>query len=83
MMTLIASILFLSALAASVLVIATTLNDAMPRIAEVIEAEFAPAMHTERRINFGAVKRLRAPRSAEVVAFPVMARVESEFKLAA
>ena len=56
-MTLIASILFLTALAASVLVIAGTLADAMPRITQVVEAEFGPAIQTERRINFGTVKQ--------------------------
>ncbi len=82
-MTLIASILFFSALAASVLVIATTLSDAMPRITQVVEAEFGPAIQAERRINFGAVKQRQAARSAKVVAFPVMARAVTEFKLAA
>jgi hypothetical protein len=82
-MTLIASILFLTGLAASVMAIAVTLSDAMPRIFHVIEAEFAPAIKTERRINFGAVKQRQALRSAEVVAFPTMKRVETEFKLAA
>lgn len=82
-MTLIASILFFTALAASVLVIATTLSDAMPRIAQVVEAEFGPAIHAERRINFGAVKQRQVTRSAEVVAFPVMARAVTEFKQAA
>lgn len=82
-MTLIASILFLTALAASVLGIAATLSDAMPRITQVVEDEFGPAIHTERRINFGAVKRRTVARSAELVAFPVMARAATEFKLAA
>jgi hypothetical protein len=53
MMTFIASILFLTALTASVLAIAATMTDAMPRIVDVIEAEFAPAIQTERRITFG------------------------------
>jgi len=82
-MTLIASILFLTALAASVLTIAFTLSDAMPRIADIFEAEFAPAKQTDRRINYGAVKRLSAVRSAEIVAFPMMLRAHTEFKLAA
>lgn len=82
-MTLIASILFFTALAASVFVIASTLSDAMPRITQVVEAEFGPAVHSERRINFGAVKQRQIARSAEVIAFPAMARGVSEFKLAA
>ena len=82
-MTLIASILFLFALAASVLVIAVTVGDAMPRIADVIEAEFGPAIQTERRINFGPVRQHQAMRSAEVLAFPARLRSEPEYKLAA
>jgi hypothetical protein len=82
-MTLIASILFLTALAASVLVIAGTLSDAMPRITQVVEAKFGPAIQTERRINFGTVKQRQVVRSAEVVAFPGMVRAVTEFKLAA
>ncbi len=82
-MTLIASILFLSALAASVLAITVTIGDAMPRIVDIIEAEFAPALQTERRINFGAVKQRQVARTAEVVAFPTRVRSEPEYKLAA
>lgn len=82
-MTLIASILFITAVAASVMAITVTVSDAMPRIFAVIESEFAPSVRTERRISFGSVKQLQALRSADVVAFPKIARVESEFKLAA
>jgi hypothetical protein len=82
-MTLIASILFLSALAASVFAIAVTVGDAMPRIADVIEAEFGPVMQTERRINFGLIRQRQAMRSAEVLAFPARLRSETEYKLAA
>jgi hypothetical protein len=82
-MTLIASILFLSAFAASVLVIVNTLSEAMPRILDIVETEFAPALQTERRINFGPVKQRQAVRTADVVAFPALLRAEVEFKLAA
>jgi len=82
-MTLIASILFLSAFAASVLVIVSTLSEAMPRIVDIVEAEFAPALQTERQINFGPVKQRQAVRTADVVAFPARLRTEVEYKLAA
>lgn len=82
-MTLIASILFLSAFAASVLVIVSTLSEAMPRIVNIVEAEFAPALQTERRINFGPVKQRQAVHTADVVAFPARLRTEVEYKLAA
>jgi hypothetical protein len=82
-MTLIASILFISALAASVLTIASTVGDAMPRIIDMFDAEFAPVMQTERRITFGPVKQRQVVRSAKVVAFPLRLRGEPEYKLAA
>ncbi len=82
-MTLIASILFLSALAGSVMVIVVTVRDAMPRIADIVEAEFAPVMQTERRISFGPVKQRQVMRVADVVAFPVRLRSAPEYKLAA
>ena len=82
-MTLIASILFLSAFAASVLVIVNTLNNAMPRILDIVEAEFAPALQTERQINFGPVRQRQTVRTADVVAFPAPLRIEVEYKLAA
>ncbi len=79
-MTLIASLLFAIALAASIGVIALTVSGAMPRITQVIEMEFAPAVQTERRIFFGEVKGCR---SAEVIAFPRTAKAEPQFRLAA
>lgn len=79
-MTLIASLLFAFALAASIGVIALTVSGAMPRITQVIEMEFAPAVQTERRIFFGEVK---GRRSAEIIAFPRTANTEAEFRLAA
>ncbi len=79
-MTLIASLLFVTALAASIGVIVLTLGKAMPRITEVIEMEFAPAVQMERRIFFGEVK---GRRSAEVIAFPRMVKGKEEFRLAA
>jgi hypothetical protein len=82
-MTLVASILFLSAFATSVIVIAATVGDAMPRIADIIEAEFAPALQRERRISFGPVKQRQVARIAEVVAFPGRLKNDQEFMLAA
>lgn len=79
-MTLIASLLFAIALAASIGAIVLTIGNAMPRITEVIEMEFAPAVQSERRIFFGEVK---GRRSAEVIAFPRAAQNEKEFRLAA
>jgi hypothetical protein len=79
-MTLIASILFAVALVASFGVIALTVSGAMPRITQVIEMEFAPAVQNERRIFFGEVK---VRRSAEIIAFPRTAKLEPEFRLAA
>jgi hypothetical protein len=79
-MTLIASLLFATALAASIGVILLTIGNAMPRIVQVIEMEFAPAVQTERRLYFGEVKRCR---SAEIVAFPSPVKTEAEFRLAA
>lgn len=79
-MTLIASLLFATALAASIGVIVLSISNAMPRITEVIEMEFAPAVQTERRIFFGEV---RGHRSAEVIAFPRAAKVEAALRLAA
>ena len=82
-MTLIASLLFLTALAASVLTFAFTVRDSLPRISEVIEGEFMQAKPIDRRIYYGAVKRLRALGSAEIAVFPVTIRAKTEFKLAA
>jgi hypothetical protein len=78
---------FSVALAASIGVILFNISSALPRIAEIIEAEFAPTPRRERQINFGAMKQHQALhhalRTADVVAFPAMARAEQEFKLAA
>jgi hypothetical protein len=82
-MTFLTIILFSVALAASIGVIVANIGNALPGIAEVIEAEFAPVVRSERRINFGAVKQHQVLHTAEVVAFPAMARTEQEFKLAA
>jgi len=57
-MTIIASLLFLTALGASIGVITLSIRNAMPRIREVIDMEFAPAMQRERRIILGDMRRL-------------------------
>jgi hypothetical protein len=69
-MTLIATLLFVGGLAASIGVIILTLRGALPRIREVLDMEFAPAMQHARRINFGEVRYCTA---AEIIAFPVAA----------
>lgn len=79
-MTLIASLLFAIALAASIATIMLTVGHAMPRIIEVIDMEFAPAVHTERRILFGEVK---GRRSAEIISFPRKIAADAEFRIAA
>ncbi len=82
-MTLVASILFLCALMASVFAIISTVGSAMPRIVEVVEAEFRTAPQTQQYIHFGQVRSHTIKRANNVVAFPHAARVEVEFKLAA
>ena len=82
-MTTIASLLFLSALVASVFAIALTIGKAMPRIREVIDTEFEAQVNIERRITFGPVRYLAAARPADVVSFPLIARVDQDFRLAA
>lgn len=82
-MTLIASLLFASALVASVAVIVLTISNAMPRIAEVIEMEFAPAAQSERKITFGEIKGLKPVSEAQVIAFPRRLVAEPGFRLAA
>ncbi|MEY3633719.1 MAG: hypothetical protein RLZZ61_129 [Pseudomonadota bacterium] len=79
-MTIIASLLFLTALVASIGVIMLSIRNAMPRIQEVIDMEFAPAMQRERRIICGDMRRL-AP--ATIIAFPGTVRVQSDNRLAA
>lgn len=79
-MTIIASLLFATALIASIGVIMLTFANAMPRITQVIEMEFTPTVRAERRIFFGEVK---GRRSAEIIAFPVLGNPEEDFRLAA
>lgn len=79
-MTLIASLLFVSALTASIGVITLTLRSALPRIREVVEMEFSPAVQHARRISFGEVRYCKA---AQVIAFPTVARAHKELLLAA
>lgn len=79
-MAIIASLLFLTALLASIGVIMLSIHNAMPRIREVIDMEFAPAMQRERRIILGDMRRL-AP--ATIIAFPGAARVQNGKRLAA
>lgn len=82
-MTLVASLLFATALAASVGVIVLTMRNAIPRIAQIIEMEFAPAMQVERKIVFGEVKT-RNRIAAEVLVFPMRAvTLAPVYKLAA
>jgi hypothetical protein len=79
-MTIIASLLFLTALGASIGVIMLTIRNAMPRIHEVIDMEFAPAMQRKRRIILGDMRRL-AP--AAIIAFPTAPRPQNGNRLAA
>lgn len=79
-MTIIASLLFLTALFASIGVIILSIRNAMPRIQEVIDMEFAPAMQRERRIILGDMRRL-AP--AAIIAFPSTPRAHNADRLAA
>lgn len=82
-MTLIASLLFAIALAASIGVIVLTLSNSMPRILEVVEMEFAPAMQRERRIIFGEIKGRKTAAPAQIIAFPRKATAEADYRLAA
>jgi hypothetical protein len=79
-MTVIASLLFLTALGASIGVITLSIHNAMPRIQEVIDIEFGPALQRERRIILGDMRRL-AP--ATIIAFPGTVRVQNGNRLAA
>lgn len=79
-MTIIASLLFLTALGASIAVIMLSIRNAMPRIQEVIAMEFVPTMQRERRIILGDMRRL-AP--ATVIAFPSKSRIQNSNRLAA
>ena len=82
-MTLIASLLFATALAASIGAIVVTMSNAMPRITEVIEMEFAPAMQTERQIFFGEVKGAKPKLAAQVITFPRKVTDHADYRLAA
>lgn len=82
-MTLVASLLFATALAASIGVIVLTVRNAMPRITQVIEMEFAPAMQTERQIFFGEVKGVRPKHAGQVIAFPRKVTGQADYRLAA
>lgn len=82
-MTLFASLLFAIALAASIGVIVLTIGNAMPRIRQVVEMEFAPAIYTERRIIFGEVKGRKTAAPAQIIAFPRKATAEADYRLAA
>lgn len=81
-MTLVASFIFLSALAVSALAIARTIGHAMPRIIEIIEAEFEQVVLKKRRVTLGAI-RVQESRSGEVIVLQRSMRVEREFQLAA
>ena len=82
-MTLIASLLFATALVASVGVIVLTVGNAMPRIMEVVEMEFEPALQSERRIFFGELKTTKRSSQAEIIAFPRSSVTPVDFRLAA
>ena len=82
-MTLIASLLFAIALIASVAVIALTFSNAMPRIIEVIDMEFAPSVAIERRITFGEIRGRKPQPAAEVIALPRKATMPADILLAA
>lgn len=82
-MTLIASLLFASALAASIVTIMLTVGNAMTRIMEVVEMEFAPAVQSERRIVFGELKMTRRIAEAEVILFPRRSVASLGYRLAA
>ena len=82
-MTLIASLFFAIALAASIGVIVLTVGNAMPRIMEVVEMEFAPVIQTERRIVFGELKMTKRVAEAEVILFPRKSVAALDYRLAA
>ncbi len=79
-MTIIASLLFMTALGAAVSVIVLTIRASMPRIQEVIDMEFATSVQRERRIILGEMRRL-AP--AAILPFPAPARIQITTSLAA
>ena len=79
-MTIVASLLFVIALAMSGGASVLTVRNAMPRIREVVEMEFAGEVARERRITCGEMRR-RNP--ATIIAFPVAGRAIGEMRLAA
>lgn len=79
-MTIIASLLFLIALSASIAVIILSIRNAMPRIHAVIDMELSPSLKRERRIILGEMRRLTP---AAIIPFPTMARVHNTPRLAA
>ena len=79
-MTIVASLLFVIALAMSGGAIVLTVRNAMPRIREVVEMEFAGEVARERRITCGEMRR-RNP--ATIIEFPVAGRAIGEMRLAA
>lgn len=79
-MTIIASLVFAIALTASIAVIILSIRNAMPRIHEIIEMEFAPTVQGQRTIIMGEMRRL-AP--AAIIAFPSAPRVQDGTRLAA
>lgn len=82
-MTLIASLLFAIAFAASISVIMLTIGNAMPRVREVVDMEFAPAVQSERRIIFGELKMTKRVAEAEVIIFPRKTVAALDYRLAA
>ena len=82
-MTLIASLIFAVAFAGSIAVIVLTIGNAMPRIVQVIEMEFAPVLKAERRITFGEIRGCVPQPAAEVITFPRKHIEPTGYRLAA
>jgi hypothetical protein len=82
-MTFLAILVFSAALCASVATVIATIGDAIPRISEVIEAEFAPVLVAERKVHFGPMKRNAVAPLAKILSFPSTSPVSTDFKLAA
>ncbi|MBL0924325.1 MAG: hypothetical protein IBJ12_07645 [Sphingomonadaceae bacterium] len=82
-MTLIASLLFAIALVASIGVIVLTIGNAMPRIREAVDMEFAPVVQSERQIIFGELKMTKPVARAEVITFPRKIVAALDHRLAA
>jgi hypothetical protein len=79
-MTIVASLLFVTALGLSAGTIFLTVRNAMPRIREVVAMEFAGEVARERPITCGDMRR-RTP--ATIIAFQVAGRAMGEMRLAA